>query len=136
MILFIILCIVPVTNAASKAQLQDDWDKLPRPSGISFVGSGYNLIKGNPDGEEINNGGVDPGLHPEKRILEFTFKKKLKTDDGKYAIPDQISYSKRSGCAGRDKTTIVTGTKAYQDNLKVSVTADGNLNITVKGLPF
>lgn len=32
------------------------------PKGLHFVGVGYNLLKGNPEGGEVSNGGVYPGL--------------------------------------------------------------------------
>ena len=56
-----------------------------------YVGVGYNLLRGNPEGD-YDRGGIDPGIKITKHILKFTY------DQGKQAfyrgatnnLPDQV----------------------------------------------
>lgn len=41
------------------------------PKGLQFLGVGYNLLKGNPEGAEISKGGVDPGLFVTRKIFQL-----------------------------------------------------------------
>ena len=53
--------------------------KLP-----SYLGKGYDLLKGNPFTDK-----VDEGFRAS--IFDFSYAKNLTTDDGKYLIPDHTS---------------------------------------------
>ena len=112
-------------DPASGNEEADD-SALPTPDGIAFIGSGYDLVRGNPDGQEIKNGGVEPGLLPAKRILEISYEKGRKSDNNKYLVPDQIRFVVRNSCASSKTHSIITNSNSYQKELKVSVTAEGD----------
>lgn len=65
-----------------------------------YVGVGYNLLKGNPDGS-LETGGADPGLLTTQAIFEFTY------NDGNYAyfkdttvqVPDQVTFQPIDTCS-------------------------------------
>ena len=42
-------------------------------SGGAYVGSGYDILRGNPYGDTPGSSGIDPGLRPSRFILEKTF---------------------------------------------------------------
>ena len=97
------------------------------PKGIHFVGVGYNLLKGNPEGGSLSRGGVDPGLLVTMKIFRLTYEKNRKSIDWKYRVPDQVSFAPRSSwnCQENTKNELVTGTESYQDELKLDVEASG-----------
>src|SRR5207249_12248474 len=41
-------------------------------TGSTFLGTGYNIVDGNPEGSSIRNGGLDPGLRSSDQILKAT----------------------------------------------------------------
>ena len=114
--IFIILGVAVITQAT-----QDP------PKGIHFVGIGYNLLKANPEGGGLSRGGVDPGLLITRKIFKLTYEKNKKSTNLEYLVPDQVSFAPRSSsnCQERTKNGVVTGTKSYQDELKVDVEASG-----------
>ena len=114
--IFIILGVAVITHAT-----QDP------PKGVHFVGIGYNLLKANPEGGALSRGGVDPGLLITRKIFKLTYEKNKKSSDLEYLVPDQVSFAPRSSsnCQENTKTEVVTGTKSYQDELKVDVEASG-----------
>ena len=114
--IFIILGVAVITQAT-----QDP------PKGVHFAGIGYNLLKANPEGGGLSRGGVDPGLLTTRKILKLTYEKNKTSTDLEYLVPDQVSFSPRSSsnCQENTKTEVVTGTKSYQDELKVDVEASG-----------
>ena len=114
--IFVILGVAVITQATQKP-----------PQGIHFVGIGYNLLKANPQGGGLSTGGVDPGLLTSLKVLKLTYEKNKNSTDLVYLVPDQVSFAPRSlsNCLEREKTEVVTGTKSYQDELKVDVEADG-----------
>ncbi|XP_064637893.1 uncharacterized protein LOC135494074 [Lineus longissimus] len=87
--------------------------------GIDFIGEGYDLIYGNPDGNNLGGGGKDPGIKPALYALKMTFKKNQK----KKKIPAQIFYQKGSSCANKTSYSAFSGSKSYQDKLKTEVSA-------------
>ncbi|KXJ23582.1 hypothetical protein AC249_AIPGENE12434 [Exaiptasia diaphana] len=111
------------TSTKDEDEMSDD-SPLPSPAGLSFIGSGYDLIRGNPDGQDIANGGVDPGLLPAKRILRLSYKEDKRSDNNKYLVPDQIRFTVRDSCVSTKKHDIVANSAAYQKELKVSVSVE------------
>ena len=91
------------------------------------MGIGYNLLKANPEGGGLSRGGVDTGLLITRKIFKLTYEKNKKSTDLVYLVPDQVSFAPRSSsnCLEKGQTEVVTGTKSYQDELKVDVKADG-----------
>lgn len=77
------------------------------PPAALFVGMGYNLLKGNPDGDSHINAGKDPGLLMTRQIL------KLDPPDS----PRELSYHEYPLCFQAQYKEIFYGTKSYQDRL-------------------
>ena len=89
------------------------------PKGLGFIGVGYDLLKGNPEGR-TSLGGADPGLKITKKIFKLT------KDEGD-EVPIQICYEERQLCTMSKSSKIFGGTKRYQDKLNVDVSAEGKL---------
>ena len=89
------------------------------PAGLGFVGTKYDLLKGNPEGRD-SLGGVDPGFDKTKKIFQLT------VEDGD-EVPIQICYEERNSCSTTKTSKIFGGTKRYQDKLNVDVSAEGKL---------
>ena len=89
------------------------------PAGLGFTGVKYDLLGGNPEGNNAL-GGVDPGFDKTKKILKLT------TEDGD-AVPIQICYEERQSCATTKSSKIFGGTKRYQEKLSFDVSAEGLL---------
>lgn len=62
---------------------------LTAPSGVSFVGIyiGYNIVEGNPEGDDKKHGGIDHGLLVSRKIFSLTFKTNELTGDSRYKVP-------------------------------------------------
>ncbi|KAK3585059.1 hypothetical protein CHS0354_004242 [Potamilus streckersoni] len=79
----------------------------PNPSAIRHVGIGYNLLKGNPDGEHWSTGGEDPGTLLTKKIL--------------YVDPmdpaRQLVVEHHDNCQTSHGFHLFYDTKSYQDKL-------------------
>lgn len=93
--------------------------------GLKFIGVGYNLLKGNPQGGELSRGGVDPGLLATRKIFKLTWDTDKKTVDGSYRVPDQVNFVHRASCVKTTKNEVISGAKSYQESLKVDVEASG-----------
>ena len=62
----------------------------PTPSGVTFIGIGYNILDGNPEGGDSGSGGVDPGLLVSRRVFELTYDDEKLSSDLQYRVPDQV----------------------------------------------
>ncbi len=93
--------------------------------GVKFIGVGYNIIKGNPEGSELSHGGIDPGLHSTRQIFKLTWAAGKTTVDKIYRVPDQVNFVHRSSCVKTTTNEVISGAKSYQDKLKVDVEASG-----------
>lgn len=89
----------------------------PLPEGLHFIGVGYNLLKGNPDGNFWSAGGDDPGLMTTRKIL------KLSTDD----VPSEIVYEYRDVCRQSHEFALFYDPQSYQNKLLESITSSGRL---------
>ena len=67
-------------------------------------------MKGNPYTDKI-----DPGF--DSAVFAMTFNKSLKTDDGRYLIPDHTDSSLTISCSLSSKSASYTGTQNYQKEL-------------------
>lgn len=94
--------------------------------GLRFLGVGYNILKGNPDGGKLSLGGVDPGLLSTRKIFKLTWDKNKTSVDGLYRVPDQVVFVHRSSCAETTSNEVFSGAKSYQNKLKVDVEASGD----------
>lgn len=95
------------------------------PKGLHFVGVGYNLLEGNPEGGDVSNGGVDPGLLFTRKIFQLTWDMNKISVDKKYQIPDQVSFAPRASCVKSNKKDVFSGSKSYQQKLNVDVDVSG-----------
>ena len=95
---------------------------------VSFVGIGYNIVEGNPEGDDKKHGGIDHGLLVSRKIFSLTYKTNELTGDSRYKVPDQIAFSPRLSCVEdkETKASIVFGSKSYQSKLKAQVTKAPN----------
>ncbi|XP_033103733.1 uncharacterized protein LOC117106479 [Anneissia japonica] len=108
---FISMCLV-LTAATS----------LPTLPAVDYIGIGYNVLDGNPDGDGSTTGCVDPGLLTLKRVFAYTYDEGKVSSDLKYIVPDQIVYTPRSSCARTLEQNMFWGTKSYQQKLKSDTT--------------
>ena len=108
-LLLIALGVVTVTRAAKN---------VGKAKGLDYLGVGYNILNGNPDGSELPGGGVDPGLLSDRKIFKLTWNTEKMTVDGKLRIPDQVNFAHHASCADAVTQNMFTGTKTYQENLK------------------
>ena len=95
------------------------------PRGLHFVGVGYNLLKGNPEGGDVRNGGVDPGLLITRKIFRLTWNTSKKSVDNRFSVPDQVTFAPRSSCVTTNKKEMFAGSKSYQEKLSADVQVSG-----------
>lgn len=110
--------------------------QLPSPKGLHFLGVGYNLLKGNPEGGELANGGIDPGLLFTRKIFQLTHKLGKLSVDRKYVVPDQVVFAPRSSCVTTHKKDTFAGEKSYQRKLTNDVSASGGYDVILFNFAF
>lgn len=98
-----------------------------------YVGVGYNLLKGSPDGDFIL-GGADPGVLITKAIFDFTYQEGKEAyfvnqggKDTVVDVPDQVNFQPVASCSMENKASVYSGEKSYQKSLNYGVDAKGNL---------
>ena len=101
--------------------------QLPIPSGVTFLGIGYNIIEGNPEGGDMATGGVDPGLLVSRSVFVMTYEEGKITNDGKYQIPDEVNYVLRDAAYTSSSATTFHGTSSYAEKLSAQVDVGGEL---------
>ncbi|XP_078382883.1 uncharacterized protein LOC144665526 [Oculina patagonica] len=106
------------------------------PKGLHFVGVGYNLLEGNPEGGDVSNGGVDPGLLFTRKIFKLTWKTNKVSVDKKYIVPDQVSFAPRESCVTTNKKEVFSGTKSYQEKLNLDVESSGGYDAALWNVAF
>ncbi|KAL9963063.1 hypothetical protein ACROYT_G032229 [Oculina patagonica] len=117
-ILLIVLGAAVVTHVSSG-------DNVDTAKGLTYIGVGYNVLKGNPEGGELSMGGVDPGLLSTRRILQLTWDEAKTTVDGKYRVPNQVSFAHHESCVQQSKHQMYSGARSYQTKLKEDVQLAG-----------
>ncbi|XP_038057967.1 uncharacterized protein LOC119729473 [Patiria miniata] len=95
---------------------------------VTFIGIGYDLLRANPDGGEIDNAGVDPGLKVTSRVLAYTFNDGNTSPSG-IPIPDQIEFVPRQSCVQKSQKRMYTGGNSYQNKFSKSVTSTSGISI-------
>ena len=106
------LCSLPVTLSGEL------------PKGLDYIGVGYNLLRGNPEGS-LSTGGVDPGLLVTRKIFKLTWKEKKTTVGRTAEIPDEMTYVRRQSCTTVTHKSVLSGAKSYQKKLNVDASASG-----------
>lgn len=91
----------------------------------NYVGSGYNIFKGNPKSKSGKDDGF--GL----RIFNITYTKGQKTSDG-YAVPDFVEYAETNSYDFTVTQKEYTGMTSYQKELNVYASVNYN-SLTMKG---
>ncbi|XP_061189368.1 uncharacterized protein LOC133197381 [Saccostrea echinata] len=97
-----------------------------RQEDLHYIGVGYNLLTGNPDGSLVSNGGVDPGLLYTRKIFEVT----------EHDSPKRVQIEHRHSCANKNTTSMYYGTKSYQDKLKLGVKTSGGASVGLASFSF
>lgn len=93
---------------------------------IRYVGVGYNLLRGSPDGD-FDRGGIDPGIKSTRAIFDFTY------DENKDAyflgssmqVPDQVNFQPLSSCSKDHRNSVYSGAKSYQKSLNIGFNVGG-----------
>ena len=106
-------------------------DDVHTAKGLRFLGVGYNILKGNPDGGQLSLGGVDPGLLSTRKIFEQTWDTNKTSNDRLYRVPDQVVFVHHSSCVETTTNEVFSGAKSYQDKLKVDVETKGELGCVI-----
>ncbi|XP_033118635.1 uncharacterized protein LOC117118225, partial [Anneissia japonica] len=83
------------------------------PGGIDYLGIGYNLLYGNPDGSPTT-AVLDPGLRPTWRVFDWTFNKGRST-------PDQVAFTQSSSCAKSQNLDLFHNAYAYASKFEKQV---------------
>ena len=91
-----------------------------------YAGTGYNLIRGNPEGD-FNYGGVDPGIKTTNEIFAHTYTKRKRAYYlGKtMQVPDQVNFHMSHSCAASHTVKAYSGRKSYMKELETSVSVSG-----------
>ena len=97
---------------------------------VRYAGAGYNIIKGNPEGD-FTRGGIDPGIKATREIFAFTNTKNRKVyyQRRQVSIPDQVSFLTRVSCATQHSEQAFSGSKSYSKELERSVSVSGALKV-------
>ena len=99
----------------------------PAPVGVTnFIGIGYNLIDGNPEGGDVSTGGVDPGFLVSRPILKLTYHDSQLTSDLEYQVPDQVVFAPRTSCSMTSSHQTVFGMSSYVKKLSIDVGVSGS----------
>ncbi|CAH3162231.1 unnamed protein product [Pocillopora meandrina] len=106
------------------------------PKGLQFLGVGYNLLEGNPDGGDLSNGGIDPGLLFTRKVFKLSYDTNKVSIGRQYLIPDQVSFAPRSSCVTTTKNEVFSGSKSYQNKLTVDVSANGGYDAGLWNVAF
>ena len=101
-IMNLLLCLAAMLGAAINVEAFQN-----SPKGLHFVGVGYNLLEGNPEGGDVSNGGVDPGLLFTRKVFKLTWEENKVSLDKKYVVPDQVSFSPRQSCVKTNKKEVL-----------------------------
>nr|XP_006817987.1 PREDICTED: uncharacterized protein LOC100374173 [Saccoglossus kowalevskii] len=88
------------------------------PEATDYLGVGYNIVLGNPEGTTAGNGGLDPGLLGDKQIFELTY-------DVDGINPDQAEVYYTGNCTDTVTQDVFWGTQSYQDVLDLFVEQTG-----------
>ena len=94
-------------------------DLPPRFPNIGYVGSTYNIFKGNPR----STSGLDPGFTL-RNLCKFSYQNNLTTADGRYSIPDNTQATSSSTCTFDFSSETTDSISSYYNSLKVDVNAD------------
>ncbi|XP_068753813.1 uncharacterized protein [Montipora capricornis] len=130
------MCLITFLITLGVAVVTRATEDVDTAKGLGFLGVGYNILKGNPDGGQLSHGGVDPGLLSTRKILKLTWDTKKTSVDGLYRVPDQVVFVHRSSCVKTTTNEVFSGAKSYQDKLKVDVEASAGYDVGLWNVAF
>ena len=90
----------------------------PRFPNIGYLGSGYNIYKGNPHSTQ----GLDPGF-TFNNLYKFTYNDGQTTADGRYSIPDGTNADKSSACSFDFFSESIQNSGSYYESLRREISA-------------
>ena len=93
-------------------------DSPPKYPNIGYVGSCYDIFRGNP---QVTNG-LDPGFLGHG-IFQFTYNQGRTTADGRYSIPDHTMVNDAQSCSFSFSSSVTRDLSSYMDALKLHVDA-------------
>lgn len=88
------------------------------PEALHYIGVGYNMIRGNPDGNFWAAGGDDPGLLSTRKVLT------LSSYD---AVPAEVVYEHHDQCRNTHEFSFFSDPKSYQNKLLERVQSSGKI---------
>ena len=94
-------------------------DLPPRFPNIGYVGSTYNIFKGNPRSTK----GLDPGFTL-RTLYEYTYNNENTTVDGTYLIPDHTQATTSTTCSFQFSSETNQEIDSYFNSLKIDANAD------------
>lgn len=92
----------------------------PTPEALHFIGVGYNVVKGNPDGNFWARGGDDPGLFSTRKVLRLT--------SGNNSLLNEVIYEHHDTCRSAHEFAFFHDGLSYQAKLKERMTTSGKLS--------
>ncbi|KAK3093702.1 hypothetical protein FSP39_019066 [Pinctada imbricata] len=96
------------------------------PNSIHFVGAGYNLLKGNPDGEFWDKAGDDPGLLMTRKVLHVS--------QGNNPVELEIEH--RDACQTSHEYNLIYNEKSYQQRLMEAISTSGSADASLRQYAF
>ncbi|KAH3701576.1 uncharacterized protein LOC127860098 isoform X2 [Dreissena polymorpha] len=97
------------------------------PEALHYIGVGYNIVRGNPDGNFWHTGGDDPGLLSTRKILNLS---------SAVDVPAEIVYEHHDQCREAHEFVVFHDTQSYQNKLKERVTSSGTNNDALAAVAF
>ncbi|XP_052803161.1 uncharacterized protein LOC128233501 [Mya arenaria] len=97
------------------------------PEALHYIGVGYNMLKGNPDGDFWARGGDDPGLLSTRKVLSLS----SNTD-----VPAEIVYEHHDQCRQAHEFAFFYDPQSYQNKLMERVQSSGTNNDALKAVAF
>ena len=94
-------------------------DEPPRFPNIGYVGSTYNIFKGNPRSTK----GLDPGFTL-RNLFQFVYHGGNITADGRYSIPDNTQAHSSSSCTFDFLSETNQNIASYFNSLQIDASAD------------
>ena len=89
----------------------------PTPEALHFIGVGYNVIRGNPDGNFWARGGDDPGLFSTRKILSLT--------SSNTSVINEIVYEHHDTCRRAHEFAFFHDGPSYQAKLMERIRTSG-----------
>ena len=91
----------------------------PKYPNIGYVGSCYDIFRGNPEDTK----GLDPGFLGHG-IFQFSYNQGRTTADGRYSIPDHTMVNDAQSCSFSFSSSVTRDASSYMNSLKVHVDAN------------